>query len=123
MPRDASVTPGRIRRRDRCDAAGSAPSVCCSPPALSYAFTDPCAVQFLRGLAESIQRRESGLLLVPQFLDDARTAVGAVRNAAVDGFCVFLLPDWHPSWEAIQARGLPVVSGQRRPADGPEALV
>ena len=89
---------------------------------LPYAFTDPYAVQFLRGLAESVQGQETGLLLVPQSLDDEQTAVSAVDNAAVDGFCVFCLPDWHPSWAAIQARGLPVVSAQRRPTDGPEAL-
>jgi DNA-binding LacI/PurR family transcriptional regulator len=45
-----------------------------------------------------------------------------VNNAAVDGFCIFCMPDWHPSWAAIRARGLPVVSGQRRPNDGPETL-
>jgi DNA-binding LacI/PurR family transcriptional regulator len=89
---------------------------------LPYAFTDPYAVQFLRGVAESVQGQETGLLLVPQSLDDEPTAVRAVDNAAVDGFCVFCLPDWHPSWAAIQARGLPVVSAQRRGADGPDAL-
>lgn len=82
---------------------------------LPYAFTDPYAVQFLRGLAESVSGRETGLLLVPQSMDDETTAVSAVNNAAVDGFCVFCMPDWHPSWDAIQARGLPVVSAQRRP--------
>jgi DNA-binding LacI/PurR family transcriptional regulator len=89
---------------------------------LPYAFTDPYAVQFLRGLAESVQGQETGLLLVPQSLDDEPTAVSAVNNAAVDGFCVFCMPDWHPSWDAIQTRGLPVVSAQRRSTDGPETL-
>jgi DNA-binding LacI/PurR family transcriptional regulator len=87
---------------------------------LSYAFTDPYAVQFLRGLAESAQRYGTGLLLVPQSLDDEPAAVGAVQNAAVDGFCVYCMPDWHPSLDAIQARGLPIVSGQRREKDGPD---
>jgi DNA-binding LacI/PurR family transcriptional regulator len=89
---------------------------------LPYAFTDPYAVQFLRGLAESVQGQETGLLLVPQSLEDERTAVSAVDNAAVDGFCIFCMPDWHPSLAAIQARGLPVVSAQRRPTDGPDTL-
>jgi DNA-binding LacI/PurR family transcriptional regulator len=89
---------------------------------LSYAFTDPYAVQFLRGLAESAQRQASGLLLVPQSLDDEQNAVEAVNNAVVDGFCVFCMPDWHPSLDAIAARGLPVVSGQRRPTDGPDDM-
>jgi DNA-binding LacI/PurR family transcriptional regulator len=86
---------------------------------LPYAFTDPYAVQFLRGLAESVGGQETGLLLVPQSVDDTGAAVS---NAAVDGFCVFCMPDWHPSWDAIEARGLPVVSAQRRPTDGPETL-
>jgi DNA-binding LacI/PurR family transcriptional regulator len=86
---------------------------------LPYAFTDPYAVQFLRGLAESVRGQDTGLLLVPQGVDDAGTAVS---NAAVDGFCVFCMPDWHPSWDAIEARGLPVVSAQRRPTDGTDAL-
>ena len=86
---------------------------------LPYAFTDPYAVQFLRGLAESVRGQETGLLLVPQSLDDTGAAVS---NAAVDGFCVFCMPDWHPSWAALEARGLPLVSAQRRPTDGPDTL-
>ena len=107
----------RSLRRGRAGAVGVLFTA-----SLPYAFTDPYAVQFLRGLAESVQGGETGLLLVPQTLDDERTAVRAVNNAAVDGFCIFCMPDWHPSLAAIQARGLPVVSGQRRPADGPETL-
>jgi DNA-binding LacI/PurR family transcriptional regulator len=89
---------------------------------LSYAFTDPYAVQFLRGLAESVQEQGAGLLLVPQSLDDEDGAVAAVQNAVVDGFCVYCMPDWHPSLDTIQARGLPIVSGQRRASDGPDTL-
>lgn len=89
---------------------------------LSYAFTDPYALQFLRGLAESAQEQEAGLLLVPQSLEDEEAAVAAVRNAVVDGFCVYCMPDWHPSLDAIEARGLPIVSGQRRQHDSPETM-
>jgi DNA-binding LacI/PurR family transcriptional regulator len=89
---------------------------------LPYAFTDPYAVQFLRGLAESVQGHETGLLLIPQSLADEQIAVNAVNNAAVDAFCIFCMPDWHPSLAAIEARGLPMVSGQRRPTDGAETL-
>lgn len=107
----------RSLRRGRAGAVGVLFTA-----SLPYAFTDPYAVQFLRGLAESVHGKETGLLLVPQSQNDERAAVSAVENAAVDGFCVFCLPDWHPSWTAIQARGLPVVSAQRRPADSPETL-
>jgi DNA-binding LacI/PurR family transcriptional regulator len=107
----------RSLRRGRAGAVGVL-----FTSSLPYAFTDPYAVQFLRGLAESVDGRETGLLLVPQSTDDEPTAVAAVNNAAVDGFCVFCMPDWHPSWAAIQARGLPVVSAQRRATDGPDTL-
>jgi DNA-binding LacI/PurR family transcriptional regulator len=107
----------RSLRRGRAGAVGVL-----FTSSLPYAFTDPYAVEFLRGLAESVHSGETGLLLVPQSQDDERSAVSAVENAAVDGFCVFCLPDWHPSWTAIEARGLPVVSAQRRPADSPGTL-
>jgi DNA-binding LacI/PurR family transcriptional regulator len=107
----------RSLRRGRAGAVGVL-----FTSSLPYAFTDPYAVRFLRGLAESVHGKETGLLLVPQSQDDERAAVSAVENAAVDGFCVFCLPDWHPSWAAIEARGLPVVSAQRRPAGSPETL-
>lgn len=102
----------RSLRRGRAGAVGVLFTA-----SLPYAFTDPYAVQFLRGLAESVQGKDTGLLLIPQSLDDERAAVRAVNNAAVDGFCVFCMPDWHPSLAAIRARGLPVVSDQRRSAD------
>ncbi|MEV4623549.1 LacI family DNA-binding transcriptional regulator [Asanoa sp. NPDC049573] len=86
---------------------------------LSYAFTDPYAVQFLRGLAGSAEQARTGLLLLPLSIDDEAAAVGAVNDAVVDGFCVYCMPDWHPALDAVQARGLPVASGQRREGDGP----
>lgn len=76
----------------------------------SIAFTDPYAVQFLRGLAEAVERKQIGLLLVPLLLDDEAAAVDAVRNAAVDGFCIYCMPDSHPSLDAMRSRGLPVVN-------------
>jgi len=87
---------------------------------LSHAFTDPYAVQFLRGLAESGERYDSGLLLVPLPLD-AEAATHAVQRAVVDGFCVYSIPDWHASRQAVRARGLPVVGTEVLPAE-PEAM-
>jgi len=86
---------------------------------LSYAFTDPYAVQYLRGLAAAAERARTSLLLLPLSIEDEAAAVAAVREAVVDGFCVYCMPDWHPALDAIQARGLPVVSGQRRAGDAP----
>ncbi len=80
--------------------------------ALAYAFADPYAVQFLRGLAETAERYDTGLLLVP-LSGEKEAAIHAVQSAAVDGFCVYCVPDWHWSLSAIQARGLPVVIAQQ----------
>ncbi|MEV4537836.1 LacI family DNA-binding transcriptional regulator [Asanoa sp. NPDC049518] len=86
---------------------------------LSFAFTDPYAVGYLRGLAEAAEQARTGLLLLPLSIEDDAAAVAAVNEAVVDGFCVYCMPDWHPALDALAARGLPVVSGQRRSSDGP----
>jgi DNA-binding LacI/PurR family transcriptional regulator len=89
---------------------------------LSYAFTDPYAVQFLRGLSVAAEHRSTGLLLVPVSISDPEGAERAVNTAAVDGFCVYCAPDWHGSLDIIRRRGLPVVTTQN-PADaGPNAM-
>ncbi|MFD0747500.1 substrate-binding domain-containing protein [Phytohabitans flavus] len=80
--------------------------------ALSIAFTDPYAVQFLRGLAEVAEDNHTGLLLVP-LRDDDEGALEAVRNAAVDGFVVYCVPAWYRAMEAAWARGIPVVNSDR----------
>lgn len=80
--------------------------------ALSVAFTDPYAVQFLRGLAEVAEDNRTGLLLVP-LRDDDEGALDAVRNAAVDGFVVYCVPGWYQAMEAAWSRGIPVVNSDR----------
>ncbi|GAB7051802.1 LacI family DNA-binding transcriptional regulator [Catenuloplanes indicus JCM 9534] len=75
---------------------------------LSYAFKDPFAVRFLQGLSQAAERHSTGLLLIP-VPDDPEAARAAVRNAAVDGFCVFCVAEGHPARQAIFERGLPVV--------------
>src|SRR5215475_10159920 len=80
---------------------------------LSYAFTDPYAVQFLQGLAQTAEQHETGLLLMPLSKDGEATEA-AVQNAVVDSFCLYCLPDWHRSLAAVRSRGLPIVSAERR---------
>ncbi|GAB3414219.1 LacI family DNA-binding transcriptional regulator [Flindersiella endophytica] len=72
---------------------------------LSFAFSDPYAVGFLQGLAETAELHSTSLLLVP--ID---TAVDAVRKAVVDGFCLYCVDEDHPAAEVIRARGLPLVT-------------
>jgi DNA-binding LacI/PurR family transcriptional regulator len=87
---------------------------------LSYAFTDPYAVRFLQGLAQTAEQHETGLLMMP-LSTDGDSAAAAVNNAVVDGFCVYCLPDWHRSLAAIRSRGLPIVSAERRDEGDPDA--
>src|SRR6266536_4475816 len=63
---------------------------------LGYQFTDPAAPAFLRGVARGMQRAPLGLLLIPdsRYRDQAALTV---REAAVDGFLVFLSNDTAPT--------------------------
>lgn len=89
---------------------------------MSYAFTDPYAVRFLRGLSLTAERHGTSLLLIP--LDrDNDAALRTLRNAVVDGFCVFCVPDWHSAVAEIRGRGLPVVSTDEQPTPGPSMFV
>jgi DNA-binding LacI/PurR family transcriptional regulator len=82
---------------------------------LSHAFHDPFAVQFLQGLAQAAERHRVGLLLLP-LSEDRDRAARAVREAVVDGFCVYCVPDWHEALDAIRSRGLPVVAANEPPS-------
>ncbi|WP_314173704.1 LacI family DNA-binding transcriptional regulator [Streptomyces winkii] len=98
---DASA---RSLRRGRAGAIGLV-----FTETLSYAFADPYSVGFLRGVAEVAEASDTGLLLIPlpPGADDPETAV---RNAVVDGFCLYCVPVLHPVKELIRARGLPLVT-------------
>src|SRR4051812_31576863 len=71
--------------------------------ALSYAFEDPAAIEWLRGLAAG----GLPLHLVPATggADDA----ALIRDAAVDTFLLYSLPDGHPLVEAALRRRVPIV--------------
>lgn len=77
---------------------------------LSYAFADPYSVGFLRGVAEVAETHGSGLLLIPLRPGDQGDGEHAVRNAVVDGFCLYCVPLGHPARQVIRDRGLPVVN-------------
>lgn len=75
---------------------------------LSYAFADPYAVGYLRGLAEAAEGAGVGLLLIP--VPPGETAEDTVRSAVVDGFCVYCLRDDDVALSVVTARALPTVS-------------
>ncbi len=89
-------------------------------PAVSYTFTDPYAVEFMRGFAEAAERHESGVLLLPLKADDD-AALAAVQSATVDGFCVYCVPGWYRAIKAAWGRGLPIVNASFE-EDDPDLL-
>src|SRR3954452_14056103 len=74
---------------------------------LPYAFEDPGALEFLRGLARAGAEQGVALPLVPASGNEGDP--GLVLTAAVDAFVVFALPDGHPLADALVRRGLPTV--------------
>lgn len=89
-------------------------------PAVSYAFTDPYAVEFMRGLTEAAEHHETGVLLL-SLKDDDDAARAAIQAASVDGFCVYCVPGWYRAMDEVWARGLPIVNASFE-ADDPDAL-
>jgi DNA-binding LacI/PurR family transcriptional regulator len=77
---------------------------------LSYALSDPYAVEFLRGLASVAEAHATGLLLVPIDEVDSAAASAATRQAVVDGFCLECVDEESPVVDVILSRGLPVVT-------------
>ena len=75
---------------------------------LSYAFTDPAAVLFLQGMAQATERQGLGLLLLP-VLRGVGGGVELVRDAVVDAFVLYSMPDKLAEVAAARARRLPVV--------------
>lgn len=86
---------------------------------LSYAFSDPAAVQILEGIARACEERETGLLLVPISTGsgDGSTA-RAINAAAVDAFALYSLSDDDPAVGAALARNVPTVMIDQPILDG-----
>jgi DNA-binding LacI/PurR family transcriptional regulator len=109
--------PDPVARRLRTGRAGAIGLIFAER--LGYAFTDPAAPAFLRGVARAIEEAPTGLLLVPdsRYRDEAARTV---REAAVDGFIIYSTPQNDPRIEAALARGLPIVTvDQPRGAETP----
>ena len=97
---------GRSLRRQRTDVVG----ILYSNP-LSYAFDDPAAVSFLRGLSAVTEEADLGLLLVPAAGPGSTAGRDprAAARAAVDGFVVYSMSEAEPLLAAALGRELPMV--------------
>lgn len=85
--------------------------------ALSYAFSDPAAVLFLKGIATAGERADVGLTLLP-VPPESGDAMAAVRGSIIDGVILYSPPEDHPAVAALTARRLPVVRVDMDPAPG-----
>jgi DNA-binding LacI/PurR family transcriptional regulator len=81
---------------------------------VEWAFTDPYNVEFLGALASETEAARHSLLLIPA--PPGEDQADGVRNAVVDGFCVYTLPDGHPIVGEVLCRNVPTVF-----VDGPRA--
>lgn len=75
---------------------------------LPYAFNDPTAIAFLRGVAQACEGQDAGLLILP--MGEEERAVEAVQAAVVDGFLLYCTPSDNAVIDAVRGRGLPVVA-------------
>jgi DNA-binding LacI/PurR family transcriptional regulator len=100
--------PDPVARSLRTRKAGAVGLVLTEP--LTYSFSDPAAVDFVAGLAESCEEVGQGLLLVAVG-PDRTVAEGsaAVLSAGVDGFVVYSVADDDPYLQVVLQRRLPVV--------------
>jgi DNA-binding LacI/PurR family transcriptional regulator len=78
--------------------------------ALTYAFRDPGAVEFLRGLAEGTARHNTMLQLIAALDADGEDGSSLLANAIVDGLVVWSLPDRHPLVRLARERNIPLVT-------------
>lgn len=85
---------------------------------LSYAFSDPAALQVLEGIAGALEPTGLGLLLVPGSADDLAT----VQRALVDGFIVYSMLEDDPLVAAALRRRLPTVLLDQPPRAGVPSL-
>jgi DNA-binding LacI/PurR family transcriptional regulator len=100
--------PDPVARSLRTRRAGAVGLMITEP--LNYSFSDPAALDFVAGLAESCEEAGQGLLLVA-IGPNRSVAEGsaAVLAAGVDGFVIYSASDDDPYLPVVQQRHLPVV--------------
>ena len=100
--------PDPVARSLRTRKAGAVGLMMTEP--LNYSFSDPAALDFVAGLAESCEDAGQGLLLIA--VGPNRTVSdgsAAVLSAGVDGFVVYSASDDDPYVQVVLQRQLPVV--------------
>lgn len=99
--------PDPVARSLRTRKAGAVGLMITEP--LNYSFSDPAALDFVAGLAESCEAAGQGLLLVA--VGPNRTVsdgTSSVLAAGVDGFVVYSASDDDPYLSVVQQRHLPI---------------
>jgi DNA-binding LacI/PurR family transcriptional regulator len=104
---------GRTLRMGRADAVGVLLS-----ERLSYAFSDPFAIEFLTGLSEVVEEHGISIVLMPVSRRAAGSSqaetdesdVTAVRHANIDALTILSLPADHPAAMLARARGIRLVT-------------
>ena len=105
---------GRTLRIGRAEAVGVLLS-----ERLSYAFSDPFAVEFLTCLSEVVEEHGISIVLMPLATRTADPAaqskmddydVSAVRKANIDALAILSLPTDHPAAMVAKARGIRLVT-------------
>jgi DNA-binding LacI/PurR family transcriptional regulator len=100
--------PDPVARSLRTRRAGAVGLMITEP--LSYSFSDPAALDFVAGLAESCEEAGQGLLLVAAGPNrSVSDGTAAVLSAGVDGFVVYSASDEDPYLPVVQQRALPLV--------------
>jgi DNA-binding LacI/PurR family transcriptional regulator len=104
---------GRILRMGRAEAVGVLLT-----ERLSYAFSDPFAIEFLTGLSEIVEEHGISIVLMPVSrrasgsspAEAHQSDVTAVRNANIDALTILSLPADHPAAMLARARGMRLVT-------------
>ncbi|MCI4674498.1 LacI family DNA-binding transcriptional regulator [Candidatus Mycolicibacterium alkanivorans] len=100
--------PDPVARSLRTRRAGATGLLITEP--LTYSFSDPAALNFVAGVAESCEEAGQGLLLVAAGPGrSVSDGTNAVLSAGVDGFVVYAAADDDPYLQTVLQRHVPVV--------------
>jgi DNA-binding LacI/PurR family transcriptional regulator len=89
---------------------------------LTYAFSDPAALQILDGIAEAVSTADIALLLLAGDGSGGGPAPSRVTAAAVDGFVSYCLGRDDPALAALERRRLPAVVVDQSPGQAIAAV-